>query len=253
MTSKLRMLFGILLIALTIGACQNRQQKIDEFVTYYNGAAERFTNPPVEQTSAEAISENEIRITFRANASVASGSENTFEERFRPVVAGLLGGENLVMELIDQGVKFDFVLIGANGSKLSNLLVDKTKAEELLENPIVFGQTQPNASPELQQALQIMNEELPIVDQAAGTTVTSITINDNMALVYNAEVNDTVAENLKEPGTAALMKQTLLRDPGVRNMLTSLTAYGVTAITYKYVDMKGKTITEASVNASELK
>jgi hypothetical protein len=254
MKQKLRLLFvfsGMLLFI----ACKSTDDKINDFVTSYNNAAASMSNNTITHTSAKAVSKTEIRILFKTLADGNETNKIFYTKALPSMVSEIFTAERSISDLTDEGVKLHFVLLASDDSELASIIVDKKKLAGLqaLKSKETVVPGQQNLSPQLQQILKILNTSLPITDKEAGTKITEITVDEKMALVYNIEVIDSLAKNMKDPGTAAYLKEALLRDLSVKKMLPGLRQYGISSITYKYRNTKGEIINETSVTANELK
>lgn len=251
----------IILFQFLITGCKDTHDKIQDFVSSYNQSSQLMSNDILESTKAEALPNNEVRILFISNLVQNTTNKTIYKQMFPPLIANLFKYEKSAAPLINEGVKFEIILLAKDRSELSRTTIDRKKMLELLNdktNPSVSNasntdeMSNSSSEPSLKDILVLLNKSLPIVDKKAGTKILKIGVSDKNELVYTVEVEDRLATILKNDIAKNLMRDDILRNPQVKTVLNGIKRYNVTSIKYTYLNSIGKVINEIIVTKEDL-
>lgn len=237
--------FAIALIFLAT-SCQNTQQKMQGYVNSYNSSAAVFSDNIITSTSAKAfLDKNKIEIRIETNLEQNETNKALYGQLFPGILAQMLTKEAESKALIEEGVIFDVYFLAEDYTELAQLKVDKVELEKLLKGKAELTDAEKakvsdsGVSSEMQEMLLLMNRNMPITN-ADGSKILKIEVNAKDELLYKIEVPKEYSELLKGDASKALMKEELLRNTNLKNVISSVRKYGVTKIVYEYLDVKGK-------------
>lgn len=235
---------------LFIFSCKDRPTRVRQFVGEYNEQTSRFSNNVIESTKAEAFGDTLVRIEF---VTTMEDGEGPMWGSVPTVIGAVIGDIPEVRELIDENVKFEISLLDSFEREITSARVDKNNIDRLKSE---FKTPQTAANSHLSQELQLMQDllkrELPKKDQD-GNTITSIVVDKEMALTYVVVADEKYKAILSSPNAGALIKQGLMRDPSLTQILASAAGYGVKQMVFDYRDQDNKPLLKINLSPGDFR
>ena len=259
MIKKITQIAAVIMLVLLLVSCQNTKQKMQGYVNSYNHSAANFTNEVITSTSAKAfLDKNKIEIRLETNLEQNEDNKSIYNQMLPGIFAEMLKKEDQSMELIEEGVIFDVYFLAEDYTVLTELKVDKKELKKMLKDKVAPTATEnaaisnSNLSPEMQEMLVMMNRNMPIKN-ADGSKILKIEINEKGELLYKIEIPNEFAELLKGESAKAVLKEEILRNNNLKNVVNVVKRFGIKTIIYEYLDVKGKMINNVVLIEKDLR
>lgn len=245
----------VCLLFLLLFGCQTDVQKSYEFVERYNNSASYFQNSLIYGTSAkinkDKISKGEISIEIDIDLKLKKEeSENDLGVKMLPkAIANLLLEED-IKDVIEDGGKIELTFRSFDNFIVDQLTIDQKSLTELtsennsLQNSKYQGV--PPKNEELVAIIALLNRSLP-VENADKTKILKFSLENN-SLVCKVEIPDDIVTIMKNDAAKNLIKENILREGRLKDILRQKSKYGIDKIIYKYQDPRGKFISEISID-----
>lgn len=247
----------LILFQLLMVSCNNKQQKMQDYVKNFNTSADFLRNEIITSAVSEvSVPDNEIKITFQTNLQQSEETKIVYNKTLPTLFADVLQRDSSSMDLLEEGVHFKVSFLADDSSELTNLIVDSKKINELMKLSLPNTATPSSNSkirPEIQQMLALMNANMPIENKADGTKILKIEINDNEELIYKVEVPDDFAALMKMESAKELIKESLLRNGELKKIFSTVNRFGISTIKYEYLNKKGVVVSSNSITEKDLK
>lgn len=247
-----------LAISQLLVSCGTKESRMQDFVNEYNTSAPMIMagNQTIKGTSAKIKDQNRIELVFNYNIPFEETYKTTYSQIAPSLMANVFKGQPKLQQLLDDGVVFEVIMTASDNQVLVQMDLDKAKVDAMMKEqngdsgPISI--TTGTHDEQLQSMLKIMNKNLPIVDKQAGTKITKIDINENKELVYTVVVDKALADAIKSDAAKQIMKESIMRNEGLKVVFSGTSKYGVTAVRYLYVDDSGKTVNDIMIKQSDI-
>ncbi|NUY82309.1 hypothetical protein HUK80_15495 [Flavobacterium sp. MAH-1] len=243
-----------------VGCMKSKDDRIRATVIEFNKLSPQIRNEVFRNAEAEA-SNDTIKISFVLNAYPDEVDKPTYNKVGPAMLAGMVKQLPDSESLLDEGVKFQVIYMANDGTEILNKVLGKSQIVALTEDKSRFfnansGKPIPGSksrlAPDMKESLRMMNQNLPIVDKEAGTSVTRIDVNEKNELVYTVEVTDELADALTTEGTLDLVREEIIQDPNLRRMFPSILRMGIEVVHYEYVNKKGKLVADVRITQNDL-
>lgn len=247
-----REIIVISLLLLCLVSCKkSTDTRIAEFVSEYRNSVALVakSSPYIASTSAEKTAPNEVTIRIYTKSTDETELESDLIRKSLPDAIGTaLLQEPSCKELMNDGVKFNIKVLDENGQKVFYSEVFDKKS---LEKPT--SQTATTSDPGIGQILESFNKNLPITDPSTGIKIVKIEAGTDHDIIYHAVVPSNMVQLFKLDGTNEILKDELLRNPQIKQILSKSEGFGISKLKYRYVDEKENLITEISISKSDIK
>ncbi|GEM_PF-709060 len=246
----------LLIFAISLTACKkSADSKINEFIQGYNSATANISrnNPVIASSSAEKTGPNEITISIKTTTGSDEMESQLMKSSFPQLIGQLLNSSSPKSNLMDEGINFKVNVFDKNGNKLVSQALDKNTIGKSSLNVENFANGNSPSQSELNELLSVFNKNLPITDPSTGIKILKMEAGSENDIVYHAEVPDELKEVLKMDGAKQLMKDEMLRQPQLRQILSQTSKLGIDKLRYLYKDKAGNLIEEITLNQSDLK
>jgi len=232
---------------------KSTESKISEFISVYKKTFTSIaeSNPYIVSTSAEKTAADEITIRFYTKSSGEDDNDigiDMVRKSLPEVIGAAISQEKDGKDLINNGVKFNIKILDENGQKVFySEVYDKNSIEKTVSsNPI-----QTNGG--INQVLDVFNKSLPITDPTTGIKIVNISAGTDNDIIYTAVIPEAMIEVFKLDGTKEMLKDDLLRNSQIKELLLKSKAYGISKLKYIYKDEKDNAIVEVVINTSDIK
>lgn len=247
------LLFSVLLLI----SCRNTQSEMAKFVIMYNNTSSYIVNDVIRATKAETVSPTEIKITIDTRISDDMQSEMT-EKSFPALISSVLLKEKISSDLLDEGVNFKVNITDVNYTNITTVDINKNTiknftASDVSSNTSAISTVESDVNSELNEMLAILNKSLPIEDKASGFKIMKIEAGNDQDIIYYVQVPNEIAEVLKIEGADNLMKDEVLRNPELKQILQKANQYNINKLKYRMTNNKGEKLKEIVINEKDIK
>lgn len=248
---KTYMVFGMLVVWMC--SCQSNEQKLKIFIDQFNKAAAMDASNQKFTCSAEVISPELARFTFRTTYDSESLQEKLYLQTMEFMEQNLVTTTGFMKELVKDGVSIDMVYKGFDGRVLLSKRIDKKNIDSLIAvtkaNPVPTGQSQMDV---LKTMLETWNKNMPMEDKASGLRILGIDVGDNQSIVYKIQYLDPEVEKLINDETVSYLKDEALRNPALQEIINSVTSLGISKLEYHIISSKNEKIAAFTIDRSEM-
>ncbi|MFB9079748.1 hypothetical protein ACFFLS_07660 [Flavobacterium procerum] len=256
MIRKTTQILSAVIVLLLMASCTSTNERIMKFVKDYNDSASNFSNQVISSTNAKAfLQEKKIEITMETTVEQNEDNKSLYGKIFPSLLKETIIKDRHTKKLIEEGVVFQINFLALDHSSLASFKIDKKEMEELLKNKENITDVPLEAlsepSAKLQQALAVMNKNMPIKN-SDGTRVLKIYSTENNQLVYKMEVPEEMAVVLKNKDSNPLIKESLLRNTELKKIIGFVKGFGVTNIKYEYYDAEGNELNSFVLTEKDL-
>ncbi|MEO8532217.1 MAG: hypothetical protein ABI441_00635, partial [Flavobacterium sp.] len=113
-----RILFAFFMVLMFV-SCKNTKQKLQEYVTAYNGKAATFKSENVTLTTARGyINDNKIELRFETNLKENDSNKSAASVSFPKLLKEMINKDQIPEELIKEGVQFDAYFLADDNTVL---------------------------------------------------------------------------------------------------------------------------------------
>jgi hypothetical protein len=243
----------LLLVLIMMVACQSNEQKLKIFIDQFNKAVAMDASNQKFTCSAEVISPELARFTFRSTYDSESLQEKMFLQTMGFMEQNLVTTTGFMKGLVKDGVSIDMVYKGFDGRVLLAKRIDKNNIDSLIAvtkaNPVPTGQSQMDV---LKTMLETWNKNMPMEDKASGLRILGIDVGDNQSIVYKIQYLDPEVEKLINDETVSYLKDEALRNPALLEIINSVTSLGVSKLEYHIFSSKNEKIASFTIDRSEM-
>lgn len=121
--------FAVMLIS-----CKNTKQKLQEYVTTYNGNAASFSAKDVTLTTARGyINDNKIELRFETNLEPTDQNKAASAASFPKLLKTMIHKDQIPQDLIVEGVRFDVYFLANDNTVLDKEILDNESIKEFLK------------------------------------------------------------------------------------------------------------------------
>ncbi|MBK8623592.1 MAG: hypothetical protein IPN79_18020 [Saprospiraceae bacterium] len=241
------------LVLIMVLSCKSNEQKLRTFIDQFNQASQMDGGNQKFTCSAEVISPELARFTFRSTYDSESLQEKMFLQTMEFMEQNLVTTTGFMKELVKDGVSIDMVYKGFDGKVLLIKRIDKNNIDSLIAvtktNPIPTGQSQMDV---LKTMLDTWNKNMPMEDKASGLRILGIDVGDNQSIVYKIQYMDPEVEKLINDETVSFLKDEALRNPALREIINSVTSLGISKLEYHIMSSKNEKIATFTIDRSEM-
>ncbi|MBD3583006.1 hypothetical protein [Flavobacterium selenitireducens] len=257
MMITLKRIIGTFLMCLFVIACKDTDARMQDIVAHYNDAGKTIQNKMLKSMSAKITGKRKIDIEMRVESNVPTEQKEALSLFGTSVFGNLIEQTPGGQALLEEGVIFNLVFKEANGTFIDSVHVTHAKLKALEQKGQQRGSedvaTESGLPPQLKTSLQMLNRSLPVVNEEEGTSVERIDVNSKNELVYTIKVTDALKSMLTNESDRALLKESLLLDPNVRNVFGTFKKFGVAVIRFEYFDQNDAKIADIGLSERDFR
>ena len=251
---SVRNLFIILFSAIILSSCQTTTDKINDFVSNYNASSSMPNSYMIKSTRATASGGNEITIKINTfNDSINKEETRLIKSSIPEIMGQAIRSEKEGRELIEKDVKFIIKIYGLGGKVIADEVIDKNSAIGKSPKNIKSLLKENKKDSPLNTVLEIYNKSLPMEDKSSGTKIMSIKADDENNIVYTVEVPESYKVLLSIDDSEKIIKDKIAQSPRFKQIFTRTEDLGVSNIIFKYMDAKGNSVKEITINKDDIK
>jgi len=250
----MRNLFITLFLAILLSSCQTTTDKVNDFVSNYNATSAIPNSYMIKSTRAVVSGGNEITININTFNDSKNKEETRLIKSSIPEIMGqAIRTEKEGQELIDKGVKFIIKIYGLGGKVIADEVIDKNSLIGKAPKNVKSSTNENKQDSPLNTVLEVYNKSLPMEDKSSGTKIMSIRADDENNIVYTVEVPENFKVLLSIDDSEKLIKEEIAKSPRFKQIFTKTEALGVNNIIFKYIDAKGNSVKEITINKDDIK
>lgn len=244
----------LLSLLLVTTGCQSNEKKLKNFVTQFNEAVASNPSNPNFTCNVEYISPQLARFNFRSTYDGGTLQTKMIQQTMEVMEQYLMTSTGLLKELVKDGIAFDIVCKGHDGSVLSSKRIHEGNIDSLSlaarQNSNQKGHSEMNI---LESMVENWNLNMPMEDTAAGVKIFGIELGDDHDVIYKMQYLDSEIEALLNDETVAFLKEEAMRNPAIHNIFSSVSRFGISKVSYHILSAKGEKIAEFTIDSSELR
>lgn len=121
-------------LVILLVSCKNAKQKLQEYVTIYNGTAAGFKADDVTLTTARGyINDDKIELRFETNLEQNESNKVKANTSFPKLLKEMINKNEIPKELVEEGIQFDAYFLANDNTVLVKEIINKESIKELLQ------------------------------------------------------------------------------------------------------------------------